>query len=1158
VRIGRLDLARYGKFSDRSLDFGMAPPGGSDFHIVYGLNETGKSTAAAAILDLLFGIEKQSAYGAAKGRASVPNWHAYNTMRIGARLELGDRAYEVARLKRDKISLVDADDRPFDENLLKAELAGVDRDAFHMMFSLDDESLENGGEAILASHGDLGQLLFSASAGLAEISGRLDALRRKADEFYRSRASTTELAKLNHALEELRKQRNEADTLASAYAELIHEREEARQAYEAAACALSARRRREDEIQRLLGALPHLAALSEAERRLDPLEGLPTPPEGWREEVARLQAEAIKLAAQREGAESTIKTLQDEVERIGGEDAAALKVAAHVDAWRELRSRYDSAADIPVRRGELAAKRAAVEDILRRLGREGEAEPQRLPLSVGTVGALEDLIARRSGVEARLETARAALEEAQAGLTRALEEAPPSDAGGAAIETLKARLQAARRDDSTSRLRALRADVDKQSRRLANALDALAPWRGGLDDLALVSVPGEAETQALRERLSRTRALRGQHAERLAAKTGEAERLRAEAAAAGRAADLVGDDLAADIRAAREALWSAHRKELNARSADAFEAAMRRDDAAGAARLANARELAAQRERAITLAGVEADSARAKADLDAAESALHALGREIEGAAPVAPPAGRDMLRFIDAWRVKRDEALAAIAGLDEIKDARRRIEDEAAVGRRALSEALREAGVAHDPEGSAETLIEAAEAAIAGEAKLAGLRLKAEERRADAARAEGKFRNATEADANWRKAWREACAGTWLGEAEGEPQLGAVRQSLKALDELRATMKESADLADRIAKMERDKRLFADEVAAAAAALDLDDVGDDVRERADAVEERVARARENARRRAEKAKALESARGRLAAIAEALDLNARQARAMTGLFAVATLAEVAAKLEDCRRRDEARAEIAKEIRAVIGAGVAGSLETARAVLEGADAAALAAELASLKTRAPHDDQAHAEAHSAHREAIKRLEAVGGDDAVARIEEKRRTILEEIKDGARRYLALRAGVAAADEALRLYRDRHRGAMMERASRAFNLISRGAYRGLTTAPNGGSETLIALGADGGSKEAEQLSKGARFQLYLALRVAGYHELAKTRRPAPFVADDIMETFDHFRAEEALRLFAEMARVGQVIYFTHHQHLAEIAKAVCPGAKVHELQ
>ena len=192
----------------------------------------------------------------------------------------------------------------------------------------------------------------------------------------------------------------------------------------------------------------------------------------------------------------------------------------------------------------------------------------------------------------------------------------------------------------------------------------------------------------------------------------------------------------------------------------------------------------------------------------------------------------------------------------------------------------------------------------------------------------------------------------------------------------------------------------------------------------------------------------------------------------------------------------------------------------ARAALEAADRTTLDEELTALKTREADDEAASRESFVAYREALRRLDAVGGDDAVARIEEKRRTILEEIKEGARRYLALRAGVAAADEALRLYRDRHRGAMMERASRAFSEISRGAYRGLTTQPSGQSETLIALGADGGSKAAEQLSKGARFQLYLALRVAGYHELAKARPPAPFIADDIMETFDHFRAEEAL--------------------------------------
>ena len=86
----------------------------------------------------------------------------------------------------------------------------------------------------------------------------------------------------------------------------------------------------------------------------------------------------------------------------------------------------------------------------------------------------------------------------------------------------------------------------------------------------------------------------------------------------------------------------------------------------------------------------------------------------------------------------------------------------------------------------------------------------------------------------------------------------------------------------------------------------------------------------------------------------------------------------------------------------------------------------------------------------------------------------------------------------------------------------------------------------------------MSKGARrFQLYLALRVADYFEFVDQHGPVPLVADDILETFDDFRAEEAFRLFTEMAGVGQVIYLSHHRHLCEIAREVCPNVTIHEL-
>jgi uncharacterized protein YhaN len=53
--------------------------------------------------------------------------------------------------------------------------------------------------------------------------------------------------------------------------------------------------------------------------------------------------------------------------------------------------------------------------------------------------------------------------------------------------------------------------------------------------------------------------------------------------------------------------------------------------------------------------------------------------------------------------------------------------------------------------------------------------------------------------------------------------------------------------------------------------------------------------------------------------------------------------------------------------------------------------------------------------------ASQKLEAVGGDDAVARIEARRRTIFLEIEELAVRHLTLRAGTLAAEQALHSYR-----------------------------------------------------------------------------------------------------------------------------------------
>jgi uncharacterized protein YhaN len=85
----------------------------------------------------------------------------------------------------------------------------------------------------------------------------------------------------------------------------------------------------------------------------------------------------------------------------------------------------------------------------------------------------------------------------------------------------------------------------------------------------------------------------------------------------------------------------------------------------------------------------------------------------------------------------------------------------------------------------------------------------------------------------------------------------------------------------------------------------------------------------------------------------------------------------------------------------------------------------------------------------------------------------------------------------------------------------------------------------------------MSKGTRFQLYLALRLAGYRQYGSGGTTLPFIADDIMETFDNTRTEAALTLLNEIAMQGQALYFTHHEHVVELAHKVCgDGLTVHE--
>jgi uncharacterized protein YhaN len=76
--------------------------------------------------------------------------------------------------------------------------------------------------------------------------------------------------------------------------------------------------------------------------------------------------------------------------------------------------------------------------------------------------------------------------------------------------------------------------------------------------------------------------------------------------------------------------------------------------------------------------------------------------------------------------------------------------------------------------------------------------------------------------------------------------------------------------------------------------------------------------------------------------------------------------------------------------------------------------------------------------------------------------------------------------------------------------------------------------------------EGMSDGTADQLYLALRLAALESHVVASEPLPLILDDILVNFDDHRAKATLKVLGEFSKKTQVVYFTHHAHLLDLAK------------
>lgn len=1134
-----LGLDRYGRFTDRRLDFDPA----ARVVVVLGANEAGKSTALAAACDVLFGIEERSRFNFL---------HDYKAMRLSATIvDTAGRSLSFARLKRRQATLVDpGTDTPLPDDVLSPFLGAHDRAAFRAIFGLDQERLREGGAKLLAGGGDLADTLIAAAPGLSRVAALRDQLKAGAAEMFNPDRANSRL-KFHAAVARYKdadKARQDSELRGDAVRQARAAVEEAATRRKDAEDAETEAARTASLAQSLRGAAKELRLIAAEEAGRAALGPLPKVEAGFpalardrlaaRERAAEAAAAACLAETQAKAARDAI-TVDDAI--LAEADDIVRRDEERAQVERELQS-------LPNRRREADAARTNLARAAAELGL-ANVEVLRTHLPARPLLARAEKLVDRLREQA---VHHAALEEDTKALARRRRE---SDAEAESLDPAEDPAPLKRQLEALDGAEIRAANADAQARRLAAAREALTariarlpfgPWHA--DDLLHRPLPDRTIAEAALARLASLEEAgrrMGEQKDALAEQVAQIKARRRALDGAGTAPTALA---IAGMREARDSLWRtlrpvllAHRPAApqDAAQAEEFERAL-----AAADRLADDRQSESQR--LADLMRTEVELAETATRLEAAENRAVAAGDEFARAreawealwsASGLPPeeASIAVLKEVEAIRVAADELLAQQAEAGQLKEAtqwdRTRVEE------------LRGA-LGLPPLGGGPLAMAELRAAIDG-------RDKAFQRQRDHRRDQARHdRDAADLAARQATldAQREALSG------EGTELFPALSIRLQAgPDEARAALtlwhealgeNEKLLTAERrIAGIEQDEARFVTAVEALLGRLAQPGSGD-VFATVRALRGRLEAARQ-ARTRAE---AAEAALAERAIAAEAAGATLAQAEerlaevlARAGVSDPALLPQQADRLEQAARCEAALAAARLRLEDLRGGR---SVEDIRAEIADRDDDALA-------RHAREAAEVHAASRAARDAAIVRdtqaqdaQEALSLKAGAAHAAQEMQDAIADMGDAMERFTREHVAARLLSFAIERYREAHQSPIVTRAASAFATLTGGRWSGIDIDYDQEPPRLGAV-RDGRLHGVDALSEGTADQLFLALRVAAIEEHARRATPLPFLADDLFVSFDEGRTQAGMRLLAELGAVTQVIVFTHHAHVAECA-------------
>jgi uncharacterized protein YhaN len=1155
MRLTSFSLKNYGNFADVRLPLDPRP---GLINLVVAPNGGGKTVLRNAFHDWLFGIP---------GQTKMAFRFGYGGMGLLAEgIDGNGAAFAIGRRKGIGNPLIDAQGNSLDRRMLDRLIGEADEALFERLFALDTDLLRRGATSILNTGGDLAEALFAAGSGIASLRRLREQFDASRDELAPGRRVTSRpFYQALGALAQARSDLHTATVRPQAWNDLRGTLDFTRERLSALARKQAERQAEIGRLQRVKRVRPWLEKLQGARHDCADATGAPRLPA---DTEARWQRARGALAPAEQDLRNATDQLRQITVSIAGEqpDHKMLEQGERIDALERRRERITAdLRDLPRRETEHSEAVAQLDQRLTALGGESfDAIAAVMPNSP-QIAEARDLIKQHGVLSERLRKAEAEVTENEreiASAERELDElGEPED-----TSNLSALVGETRADgDPARRLEDLGTRFFREEGRLKAALAKVPLWDRDLEALAAVVPPTRQSTNRTAGALDAAKHTVGE-AER------ELKRLRGERDEAGerlareREGQAVPDSAAiAAARAHRDLGWSLIRRskfegealeaEIAAYGAPfglatVFERSLSDADELADRRDGESQRLARIAERERIIAGLDSRLRDAQPRLDEARHGQEAASREWASVAGAfgfgKAPEAADLRDIITA----RQSVLDVRAARDEAQQAFTAESQRQGAARRRFAKLLPEEKCGSLPEALAAAQ-QVVDRCTEAKRQRDGIEARRTELRRLRQQAADERDAADEAFAKWEADW-QACLARLNRPLSETP--AAVERAIELITEAHQHHQERRRQEHRIAGMKGNIAEFESEVTDLTNAVAPDLAGQPAEI---AVKELRHRLEDHQKIETRRDQLVEQGKEVQSKLTEATD-NHRTATAIRESLRVEIGGDSDEEIQNRIALAARRASAEEQLQEIKGklAELGDNLPIDALEREAAatPAETVDSELVRLQADASQiseDRENAAREEQRLGDELRKIEA--GVDAIDAEERRQAAIAWATRISAEALLYHAAGCLLRHGMDRL-RDFGEGGLVRRIGEVFRRITGGTYAGVTADEDDkGTPFLIAIEADGTTtKRVEQLSDGNRDQLFLALRFVMVEDYAQKAPALPFIADDLLQTFDDYgRTANALAAFADLSQHVQVIVLSHHRQVIEVAKTLPTG-------